>query len=310
MLFSGCTALEEKEAGNAPQENQEVTVAASDQIMAEYEALIQKDVKPVEAMHFINDAIEKLPVESADEMLRKFEAYQKSYEENYMNVIFEGDIQQKLNQVLGYDFEKSDVDKIEDPEIKALLTEVFDGGYQLVNLEGMYYPFIDYGDYKKYNMHLSEAMKDYINLMAMESDKLMSNDAGLVISWNELAERTLTAEKFLTDHPKTPMTKAVEQRYQEYLGIYMTGLSNTPTFDWDILSKSNIYKVSEEVLNSYRKTINENKETITAKTMQGYIDLLEKNDFQLPYEREEEANAFNNLRKELLDKAMEELSVE
>ncbi|WZL72562.1 hypothetical protein QBE52_16070 [Clostridiaceae bacterium 35-E11] len=312
MLLSGCATSDEKKTGANPNENKEgmSTVDASDKIMTEYDDLLKQDVKPAEVVHFVDNSIEKVSIEAADEMIRGLEAFQKPYEEKYMNAFFEEGMEERLIQALGYAFEKSALNEVKDEEVKALLTEVLDGGYKLVNLEGMYYPMMDYSIYKKYAGYLSEAMKDYIDLMAMESDKLMARDAGLSISWDELAERALKVEAFLVTYPNTPMEKTVVQRYKSYLGTYMTGLDNTPIFDWNAYIQSNIYKVSEEILDKYHKTIDANKNTITAKTMEKYIELLEKNDFQLPYEKESELQKFNDARYGLLEKAIQDLSAE
>lgn len=245
-------------------------------IIAEYEQLIQSEKKPFEIIEFLDQYIAKIPKTAADEMIKKLEVHQKSHQEMYTDQVFEQKWQMKLNERFRYQFgykDKNEVELIQDSELKNLVLEVLAGGYKFVNLEGDYYPIIDYEQLKKYKKYVSKDLEDYLELMAVESGELMSNDAALVISWDVLANRTLMAEKFLENNPNSSLTEVVFQAYTAYLQTYMLGMNNTPIFDW------NTHQVLEEVLASYRKTIAENEGTITAKLIQGYFVVLEKNNF-------------------------------
>lgn len=245
-------------------------------IVAEYDQLIQSEKKPFEIIEFLDQWIDKLPPETADEMIKKLEVYQKFYRDIYTDQIFKQKWQMKLNEGFRHQIDyqdKNEVERIQDLDLKNLVLEILAGGYKFVNLEGSYCPIIDYEQLKRYQNYLSEDLGDYLELMAVESGELMSNDAALVISWDELANRVVMAEIFLKSHPNSPLTGVVFQAYTMYLQTYMSGMVNTPIFDW------NSYQVLEEVLASYRKTIKEREGTITARLIQEYYVVLEKKGF-------------------------------
>ncbi len=47
-----------------------------------------------------------------------------------------------------------------------------DSGYKLIYEEGMFYPIIDYEFYKKYSNNVTDDIREYINVMAVESNEV------------------------------------------------------------------------------------------------------------------------------------------
>ena len=82
-----------------------------------------------------------------------------------------------------------------------MLFEIFDSGYKLINLEGSWYPIIDYARVNAYIDYLSDDYKAYVLLRTLESNKTYAKDAALKITWDELAQRVLTVEDFLIKYP-------------------------------------------------------------------------------------------------------------
>jgi len=71
----------------------------------------------------------------------------------------------------------------------------------------------------------------YIEQLSKESESLYSADAGLVISWKELGERTIFWENFIKKYPKSPLISGVKVMYNSYLYDYLFGMENTPTHE-------------------------------------------------------------------------------
>ncbi|WP_426278296.1 hypothetical protein ACN9MN_02975 [Chryseobacterium sp. S-02] len=71
----------------------------------------------------------------------------------------------------------------------------------------------------------------YIEQLSKESESLYSADAGLVISWKELGERTIFWENFIKKYPKSPLISGVKVMYNSYLYDYLFGMDNTPTHE-------------------------------------------------------------------------------
>jgi hypothetical protein len=72
---------------------------------------------------------------------------------------------------------------------------------------------------------------DYIQQLSKESEGLYSADAGLVISWKELGDRTIFWENFMKKYPKSPLISRVKEMYNSYLYDYLFGMDNTPTHE-------------------------------------------------------------------------------
>ena len=67
------------------------------------------------------------------------------------------------------------------------------------------------------------------------------------------------------------MKKQASNLYLNYFQIYIWGLPNTSI--WDPETK----KISDEALRSYKKMVEENKESNSAKALKAYIKVIEKN---------------------------------
>ncbi|MBM7853865.1 hypothetical protein JOC37_000230 [Desulfohalotomaculum tongense] len=260
------------------QQNVPLPPEKAEEIMSEYKKLLQNN-KPYQVIRFIDENIARLPQVNAGEMIRQLEEMQIQYQEQYTYALFQGngENQQKLNQLFHYRFDKDKINAIENKDLKSLVTEIVNGGYKFASFEGELYPIIDYEYFKKYIPYLPEDMIAYIEVMSLESNKPMANDAGLVISWDQLAYRTLKADRFLLKYPESARQKQMADLYMMYLGAYMHGLDNTPIFDWETK------KLSSEVLNSYQKTISQHKETGTAQIISEYLQLIEKNNFKIDH---------------------------
>jgi hypothetical protein len=74
----------------------------------------------------------------------------------------------------GLDLGKAE--EIGDAELRDALLAVRDGGYRVDTAEGMYFPVIDYGRYRKYRGLVTDDLAAYIDLMAVESDLAPAKD--------------------------------------------------------------------------------------------------------------------------------------
>ena len=86
----------------------------------------------------------------------------------------------------------------------------------------------------------------YIEQLSKESVGLYSADAGLVISWKELGERTVFWENFIKKYPTSPLISRVKEMYNNYLYDYLFGMDNTPTHEF---SDGTIYDENREEFN-------------------------------------------------------------
>ncbi len=248
------------------------TIAEEAAIMKDFDELLTSEARPYQVILFIDENISNISPENAGLMLERLESIQKNYKQFYTDLLFEDDWQIKLADIFNHDIEIKDLDEITDDQLKKTVTEIFDGGFKLIALEGSFYPYADYNFLKKYSDYLSQQFRDYLNVMANESDKIYSRDAALTISWDELASRLINCEEFLVLYPEDSVRKKeVGDLYMKYLVSYMIGQNNTPSYSYD----NN--KINQEVLDSYSKLISDHPDNITTDLIKKYQVILVEN---------------------------------
>ena len=142
-------------------------------------------------------------------------------------------IQTQIRKVYIRDFDINKIDGIEDVKIKGLLSEVRDSGYKVETAEGMFFPVINYEFYKRYGSYVTCDIKEYFDLMAVESNKMPAKDAALVITWDEILKRILNQENFISKNGDSVKAQQVKDLNKKYLIFALFGANNTPLFSYD-----------------------------------------------------------------------------
>ncbi|MEK4664594.1 hypothetical protein MHH93_22185 [Priestia sp. FSL H7-0729] len=120
-----------------------------------------------------------------------------------------------------------------DASLRALLQQARDSGYRLVMLEGSLYPIMNYMAFQKYISYVKPDIKQYINIMAVETSNLAADDGALVIGYQEVLNRALNQERFLNEYPKSNRVQQVKNLMNNYTLYTFYGLNNTPLFDYE-----------------------------------------------------------------------------
>ncbi|WP_315371334.1 hypothetical protein [Paenibacillus xylanexedens] len=120
-----------------------------------------------------------------------------------------------------------------DASLRALLQQARDSGYRLVMLEGSLYPIMNYMAFQKYISYVKPDIKQYINIMAVETSNLAADDGALVIGYQEILNRALNQERFLNEYPKSNRLQQVKNLMNNYTLYTFYGLNNTPLFDYE-----------------------------------------------------------------------------
>ncbi|HEY4662626.1 MAG TPA: hypothetical protein VIH07_02990, partial [Candidatus Humimicrobiaceae bacterium] len=278
----------EEEPGSGPgtEEPGEEPGTGDEDIINTFNELLDEGARSYQLISIIDENMTEISPEGYDILLEKLEMVQKEYIQYYTDLLFEDDWQSRLNDIFNRDIESEGLADIEDVQLKELMTEIFQGGFKLVALEGSFYPYIDYEFFKRYAEFLSPMYFDYINVMALESNKISSRDAALTISWDELALRLISCEEFLLNYPdETIRKRAVGDLYMRYLVSYIVGQNNTPSRNYE----NNI--VYPEVLDSYDKLFLEYPDHITAGLIRSFQEILAESDNTINDSVFEEINA-------------------
>ncbi len=296
-IMTGCSSNDGPAAVTDEEHGQINEKVADEQILKDFRTLAKEADFPKEVVDYVDEEIKELGTETASIMAFELSQYLNDYF-NYNTNIW-GNIE-KLNAYYDYP-EGIDTEEIKETDLREFYNDLTASGYKLEIVEGMINPIVDYSWMLKYNDFISEDIADYFTLCSMESDQLSAKDAALVISWDELGERVLATETFLSEHPGSIAEGEASYRYTRYLWMYMLGLNNTPVVEW----KTN--KVKEEVLDSYNKFTEEHKNTISADVINDYLELLSDLEFVIPYDREEKYLDFDESVDELIDNAKNSL---
>jgi len=275
---SGCALVNKSNPTENPGVGSKIDETVQHDIMKEFEDIINKEVNISDYIEFVDKNIESLTPENATKLITKLEELQKDYLDKLEKKYFDIEIQNNIIEAIKpeYDLENLKSDKIENAEVKELLKETEKMGYKVETAEGMFFPVIDYGFYEKYAVYVTEDMKDYIDIMVVESDKVPAKDAALVISWDELFERLFNQEKFLDEHKDSVKFEEIKSLHKKYMTFAIYGLNNTPLFDY------NYNKMNDEAKAAYERVIA--KESKLSQTLKEYYELIRNNGFKLTEE--------------------------
>ena len=276
-LLAGCTAPIEDNTGSKAEDNNPPAVEESneDKIMPEFMALAEGSPKPDAIIEFMDKNISEVSKENASKMLDELEKALKNnlpeLEEKYYSTA----IQEAMFNAYKSEFDLSKLDSIQDGEVKRLIDETKAMGYKVETAEGMFFPIINYEFLKKFSSYAGDDMKDYIDIMAAESNKVPAKDAALVIGWDEVIERALTQESFIAKHSSSAKVESIKELQKRYITFMLYGLNNTPLFSYDTKT------MDSEAKEAYKKVLKEKGDSELLQLLGKYMEVLEKSDYKL-----------------------------
>lgn len=268
-------------------------VTNESEIENNFDALIAEEATSSDVISFIDQNISLVSKETASTMVIKLEEIQKTdlpkLDEKYYTGNSVQETMFKIYKRNFKDFDLNNLDVIEDVELKNLLMETKALGFKVETAEGSFFPVIDYERYKEYSQFVTADIRDYIEIMAVESSNPPAKDAALIISWDEIMKRALCQEQFLIDHEGSRKSDDVKNLYKKYVGFALFGANNTPAFPYET-------KVLDpELKASYQSIIQTgHADSRLGKIVGEFAGILEQNDYEL-------TNEVDAFRKEVLE---------
>ena len=250
---------------------------SKEDIMKDFRNIVKSNNEPFVLVKFIDENIGKIETEDAVEMIKELEKIQLQYVEKYTDEMFIEDYQRELwhlsetEENVDLFFNMNEIDKIENAGLKELMEKLLDGKYKLIGMEGAFYPIIDYEALKTYNKYLSNEIKSYLDIKSMDSNMPAVIDAGITVSFDELANRLLKIEEHIKKFPECTDCDEVLRLYGAYLKLYLEGADNTPIYDYE--SK----EIKDEVLASY-ENMAKLEDSISGNAIKKYLDIIKIND--------------------------------
>lgn len=155
--------------------------------------------------------------------------------------------------------------------IKKLTAQLKQGGLEFTEVGEGYTEIWSVPDHY-FSVFKNKVTPDYntfIEQLSKESEGLYSADAGLVISWKELGERTVFWENFIKKYPKSPLISRVKEMYNNHLHDYLFGMDNTPTYEH---SDGTLYDENREEFNRIIKKYPNSNVAKKAKELMTLLD--------------------------------------
>ncbi|WP_379136650.1 hypothetical protein [Paenibacillus sp. sgz500958] len=285
-VLSAALTLQAGTAGAASQPSSERSASSSSAANASNHAeavylaslpLLKSSSKLPAAISYLNNNIYAVTPYRATLMILKLENIQKAALSSWEDKFSGSSIQRKLKEIYT---PGAGMDKLADsagyPAIRTLLKSAGDSGYKLESAEGNIFPVIDYIKYRKYKMYVTPDIRDYISIMATESDLPSAKDDGLIIAWSDVASRTLSLECFITAYPRSNRITAAKTLYARYLSSTFYGLNNTPLFHYDNL------EMDLEAQKAYTALLAKHADaTPFLEKLKGFMELLKDNGYKL-----------------------------
>lgn len=244
----------------------------TDKLVHEFKSMVESNNEPYTLVQFIDENIKNATEEEAAVMILILEEVQKEYIQKYTDELFMEDNQMELLKLSGTEqfFNEENIENIKNVKLKDIVGRIFKGKYKLINMEGGFYPEIDYEKYKEYNRYLSDEIIGYIEIKALNSSKPAILDAEIAISFDEIGERLTQTEKYIQKYPQGVKFEDVLRIYSNYLRLYLEGSDNSPLYEYETK------EIKEDIMKSYKK-IKGNDRLITSKIISKYIDIIEHN---------------------------------
>jgi len=273
-----------------------------------YKLMVERfeNESPVDVYTDVMDLLPQMPDHLSSILFAKFDKYLEMWSMNYTDQMYFEDgpmfrLDTSLSIAFDYETDTYDLEKVENPTHKAILESLFSNGFKFIWLEGSPYPFIDYSAFKVLGDQVPEEVMAFILVMSEESDQISSADAGLIISWNELASRTVNTEKAMKLITNEDLYHKLESVYIFYTNTYLLGMSNTPVVGWED------NKMLQEVLDSYEKTLANHSNSELANIIEQYLEALVSLNYTLPYSDQDKFQSIVKMQSEWIDDAVKSL---
>jgi hypothetical protein len=160
-------------------------------------------------------------------------------------------------------------------ELKSFKNNLEACGIDIFSTEGMYYldviPDFFYNNFKN---RVSDGVAEFLNIRKDELKQGFSEDAGMLISFEDLYQRVKRWENFINKYPNTVYNDEANSYFTTYVETLMTGMDNSRVFDFDNNS------LLPEVKTLYEKIIREGYESPSTKIISSYYTFLARHDFK------------------------------
>ncbi len=244
-----------------------------EELNTQFNKLYDEELVTTDLIAFIDENIENIDTELATNWIDKLEL---KLDENLplrIDRVFQQDPDNELMDIDGQSkyFSEEKINDIQNEKLKKEIEDNFNTFHRLVNIEGAFYPIVDYQKLSKYNEFINEDLSEYINIMGLDSEMIPFSDGARIITIEDLKNRILESEVYLTNYPNGIREEKITDNYRNKLTFFMGGLPNTPIYNYD----NNI--IISEIMDIFQETA-ALQNLVTGQTLGKYIEDIENND--------------------------------
>lgn len=218
--------------------------------------------------------LNELSFDLSVEVNNLFITYQKDGNHDYLLEKYGLSIEELIKNLNSMEYLKREKVLKEEEELKKHLIDKLPLGYKLYTSEGIYYYIIDYEKLVNlFNENITNEYKDFLKILALDSNKPYLNDGRLTISMEILAERILFVESFKMIYPYSELLPQVDHIYSLYIYHYFYGDSHVSNYEEDT------FKIKDEVLKEFKLAIEKYPYTTFGGIVSDFVRLLEENNY-------------------------------
>lgn len=212
VALIGCKK-DEPEVVNEPEQvveqDEDLSEDEIEDVIDGFNALIDGDSEPAQIVSYVDENIRRVGMLEGDLMIDGLEQALEKHIEDLTSIISTTDKDNELIEIAGREifFPEERIKDIKSDKLKKEIEKAYKNMYKLVNLEGEFNPIIDYTKLKAYEDRISDEWNSYLNIRAMDSEKIPFADGAIVISFDELADRILKTERHLNTYIEGPRQK-------------------------------------------------------------------------------------------------------
>jgi len=160
-------------------------------------------------------------------------------------------------------------------ELKCFQSNLTACGIKFLLSEGTYYldAMSDFL-YNNFKDRVSDGVKEYLSIRKDELKQGFSEDAGLLISFEDVYKRVKRWEVFIKNYPNTVCAEEANSYYITYLETLIAGMDNSRLFDF------NSNSLLPEIKTLYEKIMKEETASPATKIISSYYSLLSRHNFK------------------------------
>ncbi|RNB89448.1 hypothetical protein EDM56_09615 [Brevibacillus fluminis] len=270
FLTAGCATAKTEPTASQPQSSPQ---QKQEDVQKQFQVIVSQAHEAREVTAFLDKTIGTVDAQTADKLFIALQDYYQhllpNVNESFTMLLHQPGTVQKLYD-LGppYDFTKIKGDD----KVKKWLMAQQAGKLALgVTYDESFYWKVDVHALKQvYASYLSPEMKTYLDIL-VTADQPFLVDGGLKITRNELGDRLVAVEQYLTEYPAGQKKAEMKAMYADYLNAFIH------EYRYDAIDLGTL-KLLPQVKQSYERFVKEHPTTKTAQIINAYMAELTKNE--------------------------------